>query len=78
MKQKTLYKFFYCGAYGEIDAFFVIDKKLELFYWWSCGDAIYRSEYMDPLFAKVGVTMQRLPEKFQNKAARLIEEDLGE
>ena len=78
-KPTTLYKLFYCGGYGEADAFFTISpaKKIELFYWWCCNDATYRSEYMDPLFAKVGITMKPVPENLKKIATKLIEQELN-
>jgi hypothetical protein len=45
--------YIYVDWFGENQFFF--DFHGNLLHWWSCNDANYRHEYMNPLMSKLGV-----------------------
>ena len=71
MAKQTCYYHFYCGYCGEACLFF--DAKFKEIHSFDCNDAVYRSEYMNPLFAHFGITMKPLPQKQVAKAESAYE-----
>lgn len=72
MKKKIVYTYYYDGDAGEIDAFF--NEKFKLLEYWSCNDALWRTEYMNPLLETLGIEVKPLPEKQWDKADKAIED----
>jgi len=74
MKKKIIYTYYYDGDAGEMDAFF--NEKFKLLEYWSCDDANWRSEYMNPLLETLGIEVKHLPEKQFAKADKAIEDHI--
>ena len=76
---RTIYIKYFCDDdMGEADAFYEeVDGKLELITAWSNNDAMYRKEYMRPLFKHLGVEINELPKKFEAKATKILKEAWG-
>lgn len=72
---RTVYTYYSEEEYGEVQAFF--DEKFKIITAWSCDDANYRSEYMDPLFEAVGVKMVHLPANKFEMADKAIKKEFG-
>jgi len=74
MKKKIVYTYYYDGDAGEMNAFF--DEKFKLLEYWSCDDANWRSEYMNPLLEILGIVVKHLPEKQWDKADKMLEDHI--
>jgi hypothetical protein len=55
----------------------VVDGKLVLVQAWSLNDAMYREEYMKPLFDYLGVGIKTLPAKYRKEARNQVKETFG-
>ncbi len=55
----------------EIEGFF--DEKGKLIDYWYCNDALWRDEYFNPVFKKLGIDIQSIPPKLRKKAEAALE-----
>lgn len=73
-KNKVIY-YYYTPAWGEMQGMF--DDTGKMLGSWSCNDANWRGEYMEGFLNKLGIIVDRLPEKFKQKALEQIADCYG-
>lgn len=73
-KNKTIYHVS-TDVYGEQDFFF--DEDGNLLHWWDKNDANFRGEYMNPLFEKLGIKIEKgnwIDNKFYSKIRKVLKD----
>lgn len=56
------------------DCNFFFEENFKLIHQWSCNDALYRQEYMSPLFKKLGYDMKFINPENENVKQVIIEQ----